>query len=199
MPGFTKFPRAQQHCMQISCTEFYPNHTINVESRNRCLFTAPLNRVWLSWRQFSQNSQLFGDIVCEDFPYQISRESVKSIESKGKNSFVPSNKVWLFFSWFSRNSCLLDNVLLSHWKCDIWFGCWYCIMDRWMWSPHKTFFPFFTSERTPNNLCKLYACVHDPFFIDGEKGKTDNLVHNSIPTVFPCDMELLTIVQAPAS
>jgi len=43
-------------------------------------------------------------------------------------------------------------------------------------------------------------CTCPFYFIDRGKGKTDNLFHNSIlPTDISCDMELLTVVQAPAS
>jgi len=47
-------------------------------------------------------------------------------------------------------------------------------------------------------MCCMYTWPF--FFMNGEKGKTDNFFHNSIlPTDFSCDMELLTVVQAPAS
>jgi len=49
---FTKLINAQQHYVQIICTDFQPNWTINFEStsRNSC---KALSKVWLYLCQFS--------------------------------------------------------------------------------------------------------------------------------------------------
>jgi hypothetical protein len=39
VPIFTKLTNAQQHYVQIACTEFHPNWTKNVENTHRNVFT----------------------------------------------------------------------------------------------------------------------------------------------------------------
>ena len=46
---FFKITYPQWHYVWISCIEFHPNRTINVERSDRNLFTPP---EWLSWHQF---------------------------------------------------------------------------------------------------------------------------------------------------
>jgi hypothetical protein len=57
-PMYTKQSSAQKKCMQISCTEFYPNPKMNVNIREALHFSSQ-SKAWLSLYRFIPNSKLF--------------------------------------------------------------------------------------------------------------------------------------------
>jgi hypothetical protein len=57
----TTRPSAGRHYVHISCTEFWPNETINEERGHRYLFTS-VCKVWLSRCRFLLKSRAFKDI-----------------------------------------------------------------------------------------------------------------------------------------
>jgi hypothetical protein len=56
VPILPRLKNSVQHCVQILCTEFHPNWTLNVESTFVKTFT-PFSTLWLLQCQFSQDSQ----------------------------------------------------------------------------------------------------------------------------------------------
>jgi hypothetical protein len=98
---FIKTTNAQQHYVPVPYNEFHPNQTINVESTDTNSFT-PISRVWLSPRQFSQNSELV-NIFHGYVPYRILSKLDETCRKRAEFHSCPSVKYAFHCSDFSQN------------------------------------------------------------------------------------------------
>jgi len=72
-PIFPKLTIAQRYYVEISCTEFHPNRSGNMESANENSFT-PLSELWLSLSRSARTSRTF-DSFYKELLYRISGNS----------------------------------------------------------------------------------------------------------------------------
>ena len=109
VPVFMKLSNVQHH-VQISCTKFHLNWTVNVESMDRILFM-PLSKVWflLHWFSWTHNHST---VLCGDNLYQISPKSVKNYGNY-RYKFIDSLK-WsttVTESFFTQLMLIKKNML----------------------------------------------------------------------------------------
>jgi hypothetical protein len=105
----TKVTNAQRDYVQSSGTEFHPNRIINLESKNRNLFT-PGSEVWLALCRFSWKSQALNKILWTS----LHRLGWRMWKVCGRKSFTPLGKVRLWPHRFFTNSHLLYSIAVPN-------------------------------------------------------------------------------------
>jgi hypothetical protein len=98
-PIFPKLTTAQRYHVEISCIEFHPNRSENMESAGRDSFT-PSSEVWLSVSKSARTSSSF-DTFYKELLHRISGKShtwfsrrnyVKDVRTNGQETFLPSRR-----------------------------------------------------------------------------------------------------------
>jgi hypothetical protein len=109
---FLQTSQVPSSVMCISLTEFHPNQTLNVGSKNRNLFTL-LSKVCLALHLFSWNPQLPNYIMWRSPVPNFDSDWWSNLEITGRNPVTPLSKIWCSLCQFSwTHACSTTSLMV---------------------------------------------------------------------------------------